>query len=54
MLNESPVVIKLSHEMIVEAKSDLEMSKERSRFGEHLRQPFELGRSISSRHFGKS
>ena len=43
-LDESPVSIKLSGEVIVEAKSDLEMSKELSRFREHLRQSFELYR----------
>ena len=53
-LNESPVAIKLSDEIIVEVTSDLEMSKERSRFKEHLRQSFELERSISSHQFGKS
>ena len=54
-LCESPVTVKLSDEIIVEATSDLEMSKERSRFREHLRQSFELvGRSISSHHFWKS
>ena len=53
-LDESPVTIKLLDEIIVEAKSDLEMSKERSRFKEHLQQSFELERSILSHHFGKS
>ena len=40
--------------MIVEAKSDLEMSKERSRFKENILQSFELESSISSHQFGKS
>ena len=53
-LDESPVAIKLLDEIIVEAKSDLEMSEEQSRFKEHLRQSFELEMSMPSHHFGKS
>ena len=52
-LHQSLVTVRLLYEIILEAKSDLEMSEERRRFREHPRQSFELGRSISSRHFGK-
>ena len=48
-LNESRVIIKLLNEIIAEATSDLEMSKEQSRFRKYLRQSFWLERSISSR-----
>ena len=53
-LDKSPVTTKLLREIIVEKKSDLEMSKERSRFKEHLRQSFEQERITDSHHFGKS
>ena len=50
MLDEFPVTIKLSDEIIVKADSDLEISKESSRFKEHLQQSFELDRSSISSH----
>ena len=45
-LDKSPVIIIFLDEINVEANSDLEMSKERNRFKEHLWQFFELERSI--------
>ena len=53
-LDESSVTIKLSDKIIVEAKSYLEMSKERRGFREHFWQSFELERSMSSHYFWKS
>ena len=54
-LYESLITITLLYEIIIKAKSDLEiMSEAQGRFKEHLCQPFEIERSILSHHFRKS